>query len=137
MTPEAAPAGTLEPPPRAKPWALRLFHTISQVATFVLIWWFATLGQLHAATFREMEIRVLPVLTEIVTRMSDVILQPGVLIVGAAAALALIVVGHFGLIDRALAPLIVADLVIIAFLLVGWWVGLRLPLRQIQEKLSG
>jgi hypothetical protein len=129
----ADPVGPQSPP---KPRALRLIHTVSQVATCVLIWWVATVGLLYAATFRELAMTQLPALTEIVIKLSDVMLQPGVLVVGGAAVLALGVLGHVGLIDRALAPLIVADLIVIACALVGWLVGLQLPMRKIHEQLS-
>jgi hypothetical protein len=130
----AGPAET--PPPAKPPRTVRLIHTVTQVATCVLIWWVATVGQLYAATFRELAMTQLPALTEVVIKLSDVLLQPGVLVVGGAAVLALIVVGHFGLIDRALAPLIVADLFVIACALVGWLVGLQQPMRKIHEQLS-
>ena len=101
-----------------------------------MIWWFISMGRLYATTFRELDMTSLPVFSEFVIKLSDVLLQPGVLVVGGAAGLALIVVGHFGLIDRALAPLIGVDVLVIAFLMVGWLVGLQGPMRKIQETLS-
>jgi len=133
MSEEQAP---LAPGTIAKLRVLRLIHSISKVATLVLIWWTASVGQLYGSTFRELGMVALPFLTEVMIKMSGVVLQPGVLIAGGIVGLALIVLGHFGAIDRALAPLIVVDLLGIGFLLVGWLVGLQLPMRHIHSQLS-
>jgi len=124
------------PPAVAPPWKLRLIHTITQVATLVMVWWFISMGRLYGTTFRELDMTSLPAFSGFVIRLSDVLMQPGVLIVGGAAVLALIVVGHFGLIDRALVPLIGVDVLVIAFLMAGWLVGLQGPMRKIQETLT-
>jgi hypothetical protein len=129
-------ADPVEPKPPASPRALRLIHSVTEVATVVMIWWVATVGQLYGATFQELSMTQLPFLSEITIKMSGVILQPAVLFVGGAAVLALIVVGHFGLIDRALPPLIVADLLIIGCALFGWLIGLQSPMRQIHQQLG-
>jgi len=133
MTEGNAPAA---PAPRVNPRVLRLIHSISQVATLVAIWWVATVGQLYGEYFREFGMTALPAVSDVVIRMSGIVLQPGVLIVGGIAGLSLIVVGHFGVIDRALGALIVVDLLTIALLVVVWWVGLHAPMRQVHQQLS-
>ena len=130
MSSEAAPPAT------TAPWQLRLLHTISQVATVVAIWWFAGMGRLYGATFQELSMTPLPAVTDIVIHVSGVILHPAVLIVGGAAVLALIVVGHFGLIARVLLPLIGVDILLIGLMVMGWLVGLQQPMRKIQEQLG-
>jgi hypothetical protein len=67
--------------------------------------------------------------------MSGVMIRPGSSSPRGVAALAVIVAGHFGRIDRALLPLIVVDVVVIALLLVCWG-SLQVPLRQVQEQLG-
>src|SRR5262245_5532627 len=106
MADGTAPVG---PAPAVEPWKLRLVHTISQVATFVMIWWFAAVGTLYATTFQELSMTQLPFLSGVALKMSGVLHEPASLIAAGAAALAVIVAGHFGRIDRALLPLIGVD----------------------------
>jgi hypothetical protein len=124
------------PAPPKPPWTLRLIHSFSQVATLVTIWWIATVGQLYGSTFRELSMIAVPAVTELAVKMSEVVLRPEVLVLGGLIGLALVLLGHFGFIDRALGTLIVVDLIVIAFVLVGWWVGLQRTMRQVHQQLS-
>ena len=122
-------------PPPEPPWARRMVHSCLLVLTLVLLWWVAGIAALYAPAYEQLELQSMPVPTAVMLKLAG-LLHPAVLIAWAIVGLALVVAGHFGAIDRALLPLIVAELVLDAVLLFGWLVAIPLPMRQIQGKLG-
>jgi hypothetical protein len=113
-----------------------MIHTILAVVTMVLLWWTAGVAAAHAPIYEQLEMKSLPFMTDLMLKMSPIVLHPGFLIAGGVAGVALIVLGHFGFMDRALLPLILAESLVAAFLLLGWLVAIPAPLWQIREKLA-
>lgn len=112
-----------------------MVHSVVLVLTLVLLWWVAGIAALYAPMYVEMEINWLPVPTSVALKLAG-LLHPAVLVAWAVAGLALVVAGHLGAVDRALLPLIIAELLLDGLLLIAWLVAIPLPMRQIQEKLS-
>jgi hypothetical protein len=113
-----------------------MVHTVLAVVTMVLLWWTAGVAAAHVPIYEQLEMKSLPFMTDLMLKMSPVVLHPGFLIAGGVVGLALIVLGHFGFMDRALLPLILAEALVVAILVFGWLVAIPAPLRQIQEKLA-
>jgi hypothetical protein len=123
-------------PPPEPPWARRMVHSCLLVLTLVLLWWVAGIAALYVPLYEQLELRQLPLPTAVLLKLAG-LLHPAVLITWVAVGLALVVAGHFGAVDRALLPLIIAELVLDALLVFAWLVAIPGPAREIQEKLSG
>jgi hypothetical protein len=113
-----------------------MVHSCLLVLTMVLLWWVAGIAALYVPLYEQLELRQLPVPSVVALKLAG-LQHPAVLVAWATAGLALVVAGHFGAMDRALLPLIIAELVLDAVLVFAWLVAIPGPARDIQEKLSG
>ena len=123
--------GSVELPPE-KPWARRLAHSVLLAVTLVLIWWVIGVASLYVQIYEHMEVRGFYFVTELFLKMSGI--PAGMMIAGGVAGLVVIALGHFGYMDRALLPLIIAELVLDAILVYGWLVALPMSVHPIIDR---